>query len=356
MRPPAKGHASKFGLSPGSLVYVGAPKTDRVRITVTDFNPKTFEETAANTVEECLPFLNHKDTVTWVHVSGLHEVSIIEQIGNSFGLHSLVMEDILNTGHRPKMEDHEDSIFLVLKVFYLENPEEGRISMEQVSLILGNGFVVSFQESDRGIFEPVRKRLRNAGGRIRVQGADYLAYALLDTVIDHYFGVLEVLGERIESVEERLMEDPSRVRHHEIHQLKREILLLRKSIWPLREVATAIQRSDNPIIRDSTHVFLRDVYDHIVQAIDTIEIFRDMGSGMQDMYLSSLSNRMNEVMKVLTIFATLFIPLTFLAGVYGMNFEYMPELDLVYAYPLFWLVVLAAGGGMAYLFKKKKWL
>jgi len=294
--------------------------------------------------------------VTWVNIDGLHDIEIMEKIGKHFGLHPLVLEDILNTEQRPKIEDFDDYIFVVLKMLYYDE-NEGEIRAEQISIILGSNFVLSFQERVGDIFNPLRDRIRNAKGRVRKMGPDYLAYSLLDAIVDNYFVVLEKLGEQIEGMEEELVTNPTPETLQRIHNLKREMIFLRKSVWPLREVVSRLERGESPLIKEATGIYLRDVYDHTIQVIDTIETYRDMLSGMLDIYLSSISNRMNQVMKVLTIIATIFIPLTFVAGIYGMNFEYMPELKWHWFYPkAFWLVMLGVAALMLVYFRRKRWL
>jgi len=282
-------------------------------------------------------------------------VGIIEKIGKHFSIHPLILEDILHTGQRPKMEDFEDYIFLVVKMFYYDEKDD-EIKMEQVSLLLGSNFVISFQEREGDIFDPIRERIRNHKGRIRMMKADYLGYALLDTIVDNYFIILEKVGENIENMEEELVTRPTPETLQTIHNLKRELIVLRKSIWPLREVVNSLERGESPLINEATGVYLRDVYDHTIQVIDTIETFRDMVSGMLDIYLSSISNKMNEVMKVLTIIATIFIPLTFVAGIYGMNFEFMPELKWHWGYFAALLVMVAVAVIMVFYFRRKRWL
>jgi magnesium transporter len=306
------------------------------------------------TIEECFPFRD-TPTVTWINIDGLHEVGIIEKIGKHFSIHPLILEDILHTGQRPKMEDFEDYIFLVVKMFYYDEKDD-EIKMEQVSLLLGSNFVISFQEREGDIFDPIRERIRNHKGRIRMMKADYLGYALLDTIVDNYFIILEKIGEDIENIEEELVTRPTPETLQTIHNLKRELIVLRKSIWPLREVVNSLERGESPLINEATGVYLRDVYDHTIQVIDTIETFRDMVSGMLDIYLSSISNKMNEVMKVLTIIATIFIPLTFVAGIYGMNFEFMPELKWHWGYFAALLVMVAVAVIMVFYFRRKRWL
>jgi len=349
-----KKRSKKVGLPPGTLVHIGEKKTDKVRITIIDYDEANFEEKEIKTVEECFPFKN-KPTVTWINIDGIHDIKIIEKIGKHFDLHPLILEDIVNTGQRPKIEDFGDYIFVVLKMLYY-NEKEDEIQAEQVSLILGSNFVISFQEREGDVFNPIRERIRSGKGRIRKMGADYLAYALIDTIVDSYFIILEKLGEKIESTEEELVTNPTPETLQAIHHLKREMIFLRKSVWPLREVVNRLERGESTLIHESTGIYLRDVYDHTIQVIDAIETSRDMLSGMLDIYLSSVSNRMNQIMKVLTIIATIFMPLTFIAGIYGMNFEFMPELAWPWGYPLVLLVMVVIGISMLIYFRRKKWL
>jgi len=282
-------------------------------------------------------------------------VDIIEKIGNHFNIHPLILEDIVNTGQRPKMEDFIDYIFIVLKMLYYDE-KENETKAEQVSLILGSNFVISFQESEGDVFDTIRKRIRSDRGRIRRMGADYLAYALIDAIVDNYFIILEKLGEKIEDIEDELVTNPAPATLQAIHDLKREMIFLRKSVWPLREVVSRLERWESPLINKSLDIYLRDVYDHTIQVIDSIETFRDMLSGLFDIYLSSVSNRMNEIMKVLTIIATIAIPLTVITGIYGMNFQSMPELQWWWSYPIVLLVMLTLGILMIIYFRRKKWM
>jgi magnesium transporter len=344
----------KVGLPPGTLVHIGEKKTEKPRIQLIDYDEGHLEEKDLESVEQCFPY---KDTapVTWINVDGIHEVDVVEKIGQHFDLHPLVQEDILNTDHRPKLEDHENYLFLILKMLSY-NDTEKELKMEQVSLIIGPNFVLSFQESEGDVFDAVRERLRKAKGRIRKMGPDYLAYALTDAVVDNYFVVLEKIGEEIESLEDELITEPDTETVESIHNLKRELIFLRKSVWPLREAIVGFEKGESGLVQDKTAVYLRDLYDHTIQVIDTIETYRDMVSGMLDVYLSSLSNKMNQVMKVLTIIATIFIPMTFIAGIYGMNFKIMPELEWHWGYLFAWVVMLLIGLSMVIYFKKKKWL
>jgi magnesium transporter len=295
-------------------------------------------------------------TVTWINVEGLHQVEILEKLGECYGFHPLVLEDILNTDQRPKMEDYGDYLYVVLKMLSLQG-QKNEIVTEQVSILLGSNFVISFQEGGEGdVFNSIRDRIKNGKGRIRKMGADYLAYALLDAVVDNYFIILEKLGEKIELLEEELVTRPTSHTLNLIHHMKREMIFLRKAVWPLREVVGGLERAETSLFKEATRIYLRDIYDHTIQVIDTVETFRDMVSGMLDIYLSSVSNRLNSVMKVLTIIATIFMPLTFLAGIYGMNFKYMPELEWRWGYPFIWLIMIGIGVFMLIYFRKKKWM
>jgi len=344
----------KAGLPPGSLVHVGEKKAERAKITIIDYDEQNFQEKEAKTVEECFPF-KETATVTWINIDGVHDSEVVSKIGTHFCIHSLILEDIMTTQQRPKMEDMGDYIYVVVRMLSYEGKKNVVLS-EQVSLIIGPNFVISFQEDVGDVFDSVRDRIRTGKGRLRKMGPDYLAYSLLDSIVDNYFLVLEKLGEKVEFVEEELVSDPGRKTLQEIHVLKREMIFLRKSVWPLREVVNSLERAESSLIKESTGIFLRDVYDHTIQVIDTVETYRDMLSGMLDMYLSSVSNRMNEVMKVLTIIATIFIPLTFIAGVYGMNFKYMPELGWRYGYFAILGFMFSLGIFMLILFKRKKWM
>jgi magnesium transporter len=344
----------KAGLSPGTLIHVGEKKVDRIRIQVIDYDDMHFEERDLDGIDECLTYKD-KQTVTWINIDGLHKVEIIEKLGNQFNIHPLVLEDILHTEQRPKMEVFDDYLFIISKMLFYDE-EQHQTNTEQFSLILGPNYVLTFQENIGDVFDIIRERLRKQKGRIRKEGADYLAYALIDAIVDNYFIVLEKVDEKMEILEEELTENPGPETIQMIHHLKRELIFLRKSVWPLREVIGILEREELHLIHEKTTIFLRDVYDHTIQVIDTIETFRDMVSGMLDLYLSTISNRMNEVMKVLTIIATIFIPLTFIAGIYGMNFEFMPELKWHWSYPLVWVIMIGVGALMVFYFRKKKWL
>ena len=347
--------SQKAGLPPGSLVHIGRQRLEKTKITVIDYDETQFIEQSFDTVEACFAFRD-KPTVTWINIDGIHQAEVIEKIGACYNLHPLVLEDIQNSEQRPKIESYTDYLYIVLKMLYFDE-EVKAVSTEQVSLIVGRNYVLSFQEGLEGdVFGHLRGRLRNEKGRARKFGADYLAYSLIDAIVDNYFSIIERLGENIELLEERLVSNPGTDTLHDIHYLKREMIYLRKAVWPLREVISIFSRTDSDIVQEATRIYLRDVYDHTIQVIDTVETYRDMVSGMLDIYLSSVSNRMNAVMKVLTIIATIFMPLTFIAGVYGMNFKHMPELEWHYGYFMIWGVMIAIAVWMLIYFRKKKWL
>lgn len=349
-----KKRSEKAGLPPGTLVHIGEKKTEELKFTIMDYDETHFQEKEIKTIEECFAF-KEKPTVTWINIDGLHQVEILERLGDCYGFHPLVLEDILNTDQRPKMEDYGEYIYIVLKMLDY-NDISGEIEAEQISLILGPNFAISFQEREGDVFNPIRERIRNNKGRIRRMGTDFLAYALLDSIVDNYFIILEKLGEKIEFLEEKLVTEPTPETLQIIHHLKREMIFLRKAVWPLREVIGGLERGESSLVKETTRIYLRDVYDHTIQVIDTIETYRDMVSGMLDIYLSSVSNRLNAVMKVLTIIATIFMPLTFIGGIYGMNFKYMPELEWRWGYPIVLLIMLGIGIFMLIYFRKKRWL
>ena len=347
--------SEKAGLPPGSLMHIGRVYRENSNVSVFNYNEDIYKERAAATLEECLAF-HHSKAVTWINIDGITDLDLINQLGNHFNLHPLVLEDMANTNQRPKMEDYGDYLYIVLRMIYYR---DGELSSEQVSLVVGKDYVLSVQEGDQNrfdVFESIRDRIRNGIGKIRKLGADMLMYSLIDAVVDNYFVVLDGLDDKIEEVEGYLTDNSKEDTLQRIQNLKREALTLHKAIWPLREVSSTLQRDEIPLIQPTTQIFLRDVYDHVVQLMDTTETIRDILSGMLDIYLSTLSNRMNEVMKVLTIISTVFIPLTFIAGVYGMNFRFMPELEAPVAYPLVWVVMIVIALLMLRYFKKKKWL
>ncbi len=345
--------SKKAGLSPGSLVHIGEKRLEKIRISLADFDESHLTEMPVESPEAMLPFLP-EPSVTWMNICGVHDTRIIEDLEKQFQIHPLTLEDIVNTAQRPKVESYDHYLFVVLKTFRYDS-RSNEVASEQISLILGENYLITFQETASDIFANVVDRLRK-GTRIRKRGADYLTYALIDAVVDSYFAVLEALGEKIETLEEELLESPGSGVMEQIHKLKRNMIFLRKQIWPIREILGFLTKEDSHLIQDSTVLYFRDVHDHTIQLIDTIESFRDILSGMLDVYLSTISNKMNEVMKVLTIIATIFIPITFFAGVYGMNFRFMPELDWKWGYPAFWLLVALVTYLLITYFRKKNWL
>ena len=351
-----KKRSKKAWMAPGTLMHIGEKTVDITGVTVIDYSETELREETLHQIEECF-LLKDKPTVTWINLEGIHDIPLIEKLGACYQIHPLTLEDILNTDQRPKIDDMENYIFIVLKMLHY-NDQGTDIVSEQVSLILGNNFVFSFQEGIKGdVFEPLRQRIRGSKGKIRKMGADYLAYAMLDGIVDNYFAVLEKLGEQIELLEEEVVTEPKPETLQKIHYLQTGDALYTDDASGRCAKSLLRSRSGNQtLIKESTEIYLRDVYDHVVQIIDTIETFREMLSSMLDIYLSSLSNRLNQVMKVLTIIATIFIPLTFLAGLYGMNFKYMPELEWQWGYPFVLTIMISVVCIMLYFFRKRKWL
>jgi magnesium transporter len=342
------------GSSPGSIVYIGGSKAHPISIRCLRYNAETCEERTLSTVAECKA-VDRKACVTWYDVDGVHETALLEELGREFDLHPLVLEDIVNTSQRPKLEDFDQYIFVALKMITYDRATR-TVSSEHVSLILGGDYVLSFQEDPGDVFEPVRNRIRSGKERMRRSGADYLFYALVDAIVDYYFEVIEQLSDDIEELEQEVVEKATSSTLRSVHNLKREMILLRRSVWPIREAVNVLVRDESKLVTDNTRIFLRDLYDHTIQVIDTVETLRDILSGLLDVYLSSLSNRMNEVMKVLTIMSSIFIPLTFIVGVYGMNFKYMPELEASWGYPAVWAIMVLTAIGLLALFRRRGWM
>lgn len=336
------------------MIYVGEKTDEPVRISIIDYTADRMDEFPEATDED-IQDCRAKDSVTWINISGIHNTQIIEHIGKIFDLHPLLMEDVVNTHHRSKIDDYEDYLFMVLKMLFQE-PKDSTLLFEHVCLVIGPDYLISFQEREGDVFGPVRERLKKGKGRIRKSGVDYLGYALIDVIVDHYYIVLEQMGEEFEDIQEEALENPTTKTLNAIHDARHRIVLLRKFIWPMREMIGSLLRGESDLFHEDMMVYLHDVYDHVIQAIDTVETYRDLLSGTLDTYMSSVSNKMNEIMKVLTIMATLFIPLTFFAGVYGMNFKDMPELEWPYGYPAFWGLAIVIFFIMIWLFKRKKWL
>jgi magnesium transporter len=348
-----KKRSHKAGLPPGTAVHIGERKTEATRIRALHYDETRVTEQELAQLGDCAG-LREASGVTWVHVTGVHDVALLERLGACFDLHPLVIEDISNTDQRPKLEDYGAYAYLVLRLLHNDMPGKETVA-EQVSLVIGRDFVLSFEEGEPTAFEPLRERIRADRGRIRAHGADFLAYSLLDAVVDGYFGVLERFGDRIEQVQDEVMRRAPPRAQETLTGLRREMVLLRKAIWPLRDVIGNITRGGSALFGEGTWLYLRDVHDHVIHAIDTLESFHEMLSYLLDVYLLSATNRLNEIMKVLTLIATVFIPPTFIASVYGMNFRHMPELEWVWAYPAVLGSMLLTGVGMLYYFKKKKW-
>lgn len=349
----SKQRSSKSGMPAGSLIHIGERKVDKIKIKLIDYGDQDYIEQDIENIEQCFKFKDEK-TITWINIDGIHETDILSKLGKCFGFHPLILEDILNTEQRPKIEDFTDYIYIVLKMIDYDNKLD-EITLEQVSIIVGKNYVISLQEKPLNIYEPIKNRIRNDRSKVRKAGSDYLAYLLIDSIIDNYFDVIEKTGEKIETVENKLVVNPTQKTLKTIYNLKRDMLFMRKSTWPLREVISKMERGEISLINDSTRIYIRDVYDHIIQVIDTIETYRDILSGMIDIYLSSISNRLNEVMKILTIISTIFIPITFIASIYGMNFKFMPEVTWKWSYLVVWVIILAVIIYMVIFFKRKKW-
>jgi magnesium transporter len=342
------------GSAPGTLVFVGEQQMEEVIVDLIYYDQGKLVEERVSSIEDAFPYLDTEE-VTWINIWGIHDVELVRELGERVGLHPLLMEDILNTTKRPKYEEFDDHIFLTMKMLTFDQ-EAHHTRMEHVSIVLGRNYVLSFQEREGDVFEPVRERIRAGKGRIRKRGTDYLAYALMDVIVDNYFLTLEAMGEEVTVVEEELMVEASPDVMRDIHNLKRETILIRRAIGPLREVVSALERGESELIEERNVIFIRNLHDHTVQVADTVDTYRDVVSSLMDLHLSLVSNRMNEVMKVLTIIATIFIPLTFIAGIYGMNFENMPELGWHYAYFAVWVVIIIVGISMVLYFRRLRWL
>ena len=343
-----------LGLPPGSLIHIGEKKADETVLTITRFDAEQISDITIKSGDEW-PGFEEKSGVTWINTDGLHQVDVLGKIGERFSIHPLTLEDILDTDHRPKVEDFENHIFVMMKILAFDSRKDEILS-EQVSFILLKSTLLTFQERTSDIFDPVRSRLHRTNSRLRQFGADFLLYSLMDTIVDNYFLVLEQIGVKIQEIEDTLTDYPAQETLHSIHHLHHEMIELRNAIMPLREVVLHLSRCDSALLNDQSISYFQDVYDHTIQIIDMLENYRDIVNGIKDMYFSAVSTHLNAIMMVLTVIATIFIPLTFLVGVYGMNFDYMPELHWRWAYPVLWLAMISIAGGMVYLFKKNRWL
>jgi len=346
--------SSKSGLPPGTLVHIGTNKTIDTRVTIVDYDEKNFCQNISNNLDYLLKS-EQKTRIRWMNLDGIHDIDIMEKIADRYGIHILTMEDILNTQQRPKIEEYEGYTYIVAKLIYVHQDSK-RILTEQVSIVMGNDFVITFQENEDNIFVPLVDRIAKCITTVRKMGTDFLVYSILDFIVDTYFQVLENLGEKIENVEDRVIANANKVTLKKIQKLRGEMLYMHKAIWPLREVLGAFKRGESRGVSDTTMVYLRDVYDHSIQIMDTIETYRDILSGIMDIYLSVTSNKMNETMKFLAIFSALLMPLTFIVGLYGMNFEHMPELKWKYGYPAVLVFMVVCVLAALFYFKKKKWM
>jgi len=346
--------SKKIGMHPGALVPVAEPKSTPVTITIVNYDEQSIDEFSTQNPDDCLRFKD-KPSTTWINIDGVHDPAIIEKIGTSFDLHPLTMEDILNTCGRLKIEDFDNYIYISINMLFYDE-STGETNGEHVSIVFNCNTLITFLENPGDVFNPIRERIRANKTRIRKLGPGYLAYSLVDAIIDNYFVVLEKIGETVADLEDELILEPDRKTLSQLHSLKSEMIFVRKSVWPLRETISIWGRLDSELITDHTRTYLRDAYDHIIQAIDMIEVYRDMLTSMLDLYLSSVSNRMNEVMKVLTIIATIFIPLTFIVGIYGMNFEHMPEIKWRFGYYMVWGIMITVAVWMLTWFRRKKWM
>jgi magnesium transporter len=340
-------------MPPGNLIYIGDEKSFSPTIQVIDYGAEHFEEKTFTRAEDCFKYRDSPSS-TWINVDGIHHTGLVESIGQHFGINALALEDVVNTNSRPKIDDYTDYVFIILKMLSYDK-EKHSLVIEQVSLVLGKNFVISFQEDPGDLFDGIRARLRLSDSRSRKMSSDYLTYLLMDRIVDEYFLIIEDMGEELEEMEEAVALKPDQGFIQRFNALKRDSIFLRKSVWPLREVINQVLRNEVALIHPEVLPYFRDLYDHTIQVIDTTETYRDLFSDIMDLYLSNLSLRLNEVMKVLTVISTTFIPLTFIAGVYGMNFDVMPELHWPNGYFIIWGIMIAVAGGLIYFFRRRNW-
>ena len=342
------------GLPPGSLLYTGTGQIGKIHLSVIEYTEETFIEKEKASLDECLEYID-TPSMTWIQVHGVSDPNMISSIGKHFKLHALVLEDIVSTGQRSKLDVYQDQVFIVVRLLQYDE-KTNALKDEQVSIVFGPNYLISFLEGHEDIFKPIKERLRQGSQRIRKQGADYLAYTLLDTIVDYYFVVLEKVDTSLDGLEEELMHFPKPATLQKIQHAKRNMIILRKAVWPMRDVINRFLHLETSLVSPTTQLYLQDIHDHVVQTIDIIEGFRDVVAGMLDTYLSNINIRTNDIMKVLTIVSTIFVPLTFICSLYGMNFEHMPELHIRWAYPAFLLVMVIIAIGMLLFFRHKKWI
>lgn len=352
--------SKKNGSLPDNSVYIGEEQVQRTTITEITYDEQSVKISDIINIQDIIQ-QKDKFSITWIDISGLSDTNMISQIGKIYGLHPLTIEDILNTEQRPKLDVFDSYIFIILRIHFYDN-KTNILNYNQINLILGHNFVITIQERLSPVFNSIKDSLQNPQNLIHKKGPDYLVHALLDVSVDTYYQILEAIGDVIEKVEEKVITNPSTEVVKQIHSLKRNMIFLRKSVWPLREIISGLHHKVSSLIQESTLLYLKDVYDHIVQVIDTVETYRDLLSGIMDIYISSINNKLNEVMKVLTVFATIFIPLTFVSSLYGMNFNTevspfnMPELHWRYGYFFVLSIMLAIVIAMLAFFKRRKWL
>ncbi len=349
-----KSRKKSQGAMPGSLIFIGNKKMEKTEIHLMIFNKEHISETQVGNVDE-IPETIPADSVLWINVYGLQDTELIGRLGERFSIHPLELEDVLNTDQRPKMAQNDNYLSFFLKILQYHD-DSVKVTGDQVSIILGDNRLITFQEKRSHYFDPVRERLRNSSGKIRQSGADYLAYALIDTLVDGYIHTIESLGSSIENAEDEVLHEAEKSTLEKIYHLKTNVGFIRKSIYPLKEIMLLLNKTETKLIKERTYTFLKDLNDLAIQALEAVEIYHNMANDYLNIYHSNVANRTNEVMKVLTIFASIFIPLTFIAGVYGTNFEYVPELDLRYGYFAMWGIMIVMAGIMLYYFRRKKWL
>ena len=349
-----KKRIKKYGLPPGTLIHTGTVTEGKIRITLIEYDQEALKIKDKVSLEECLDSMNSPSR-TWVNISGIHDIQMVEKIGRKLGLHPLLLEDVLNSSQRSKIDDYKDNLYIVLRKLNLLDIESN-IEDQQISIVLGNNFLVTFLETDSDFFNPIIERLKTKNSRMRSRGVDYLAYAIVDCVVDHYFLTLETVDDWVEKLEDSIVDHPTNRTLKQIQHIKRQLSYLRKAIWPTREVVSKFIRTESTLVKESTKIYLQDVYDHVVQAIDTVEGVRDISASMLEIYISNINLKMNEVIKLLTLVATVFFPLTFITSLYGMNFKHMPELEWEWGYPFALLLMAIASLFMWFYFKRKKWV
>lgn len=354
-KPKRKSHKIKrrIGQSPGTLTFIGEKKTDSIEKEIVSYTPEFYVQQTKPSLKELMEFYSD-ERENWINIEGLHDTAVIKNVGKQFSLHPLLLEDVMNVEQRPKSEDFGDYIFFTIKI--ATHLSINGIDYEQLSFVLGKNFLISFQERPNDTFDTVKERLEASKGKLRLRKVDYLFYRLIDSVVDSYYLVLDYLADRIEELEEEVLKRPTTYSLHKLQDIKKELIYLRRSIYPVREALNTLARGENDILSEETQRYFTDVYDHAIHVIESLETYRELTGGIMDIYMNAISNRLNEVMKVLTIISTIFIPLTFIVGVYGMNFDFMPELHIKYGYPAVWAIMILIIILMLYYFKRKKWL